>query len=150
MRAPGFRRSPRQSRSGAGSPRLWRVDAPHGHEVHTTPDASIDIVIVANEAFDGIFVGGPLRTFSRRALKGEMRLAGLSLRPGLGALIGISAEALPADWTPLAELELSGAKVAPEEASPAFFVSSKRVRKRLGLTRASPKRSRVWSRADPA
>ena len=69
----------------------WRVDAPYGHEVHTTPDASIDLVIVANEAFDGIFVGGPLRAFARRALRGETRLVGLSLRPGLGALVGVSA-----------------------------------------------------------
>jgi AraC-like DNA-binding protein len=99
----------------------WRVDAPHGHEVHTTPDASIDIVIVANEAFDGIFVGGPLRTFTKRALRGETRLVGLSLRPGFGALIGVSAEALPADWTPLAALGLSGAKAAPEEGLAGLF-----------------------------
>jgi AraC-like DNA-binding protein len=99
----------------------WRVDAPHGHEVHTTPDGSIDIVLVSNEAFDGIFVGGPLRTFAKRALKGETRLAGVSLRPGFGALLGISAEALPADWTPLAALELSGAKAASEEGLAGLF-----------------------------
>ena len=99
----------------------WRVDAPNGHEVHTTPDASIDIVIVANEAFDGIFVGGPLRTFMKRALRGETRLAGLSLRPGFGALIDVSAATLPADWTPLAALGLSGAKVAPQEGLAGLF-----------------------------
>ncbi|HEY1865119.1 MAG TPA: helix-turn-helix domain-containing protein [Roseiarcus sp.] len=99
----------------------WHVDAPHGHEVHTTPDASIDIVIVSNEAFDGIFVGGPLRTFMKRALRGQTRLAGLSLRPGFGALLGVSAEALPADWTPLAAFELSGAKVVPEEGLAGLF-----------------------------
>ena len=101
--------------------RKLRVDAPHGHEVHTTPDASIDIVIVSNEAFDGIFVGGPLRTFTKRALRGETRLAGLSLRPGFGALLGVSAEALPADWIPLAALELSGVKAAPEEGLAGLF-----------------------------
>jgi AraC-like DNA-binding protein len=99
----------------------WRVDAPRGHEVHTTPDASIDIVIVSNEAFDGIFVGGPLRTFMKRALRGETHLAGLSLRPGFGALIGVSAGALPADWTPLVAFELSGARVAPEEGLAGLF-----------------------------
>jgi AraC-like DNA-binding protein len=99
----------------------WLVDAPHGHEVHTTPDGSIDIVIVSNEAFDGIFVGGPLRTFTKRGLKGETRLAGLSLRAGFGALIGVSAETLPVDWTPLAALQLSGAGAAPEEGLAGLF-----------------------------
>src|SRR5271156_2042035 len=79
----------------------WRVEAPDGHEVHTTPDGSIDIVLASNEAFDGIFVGGPLRTFTKRALKGKTRLCGVSLRPGFGALLGVSAGALPSDWTAL-------------------------------------------------
>ena len=91
----------------------WRVEAPDGHEVHTAPDASIDIVLASNEAFDGVFVGGPLRTFTKRALKGRTRLWGVSLRPGFAALLGVGADELPADWTPLAALQLSGARGAP-------------------------------------
>jgi AraC-like DNA-binding protein len=91
----------------------WRVDAPNGHAVHTSPDASIDIVLASNEAFDGVFVGGPLRTFMKRALAGETRLCGVSLRPGFGALFGVSASALTADWTPLAALGLRAARPKP-------------------------------------
>jgi len=92
---------------------VWRVEAPDGHEVHTTPDGSIDIVLAANEAFDGIFVGGPLRTFTKRALKGKTRLCGVSLRPGFGALLGVSAGALPSDWTALPALRVAGAAASP-------------------------------------
>ena len=99
----------------------WRVEAPYGHEVHTAPDASIDIVLASNEAFDGIFVGGPMRAFTKRALKGRTRLWGVSLRPGFAALLGVSANALPADWTPLAELQLSGARGAPGEGLAGLF-----------------------------
>jgi len=99
----------------------WRVEAPDGHEVHTAPDASIDIVLASNEAFDGVFVGGPLRTFTKRALKGRTRLWGVSLRPGFAALLGVSADALPADWTPLAALRLSGARGAPDAGLAGLF-----------------------------
>jgi AraC-like DNA-binding protein len=88
----------------------WKVEASDGHHVHTAPDASIDIVLASNEAFEGVFVGGPLRTFAKRALKGRTCLFGVSLRPGFAALLGVSADVLPADWTPLAALQLSGAR----------------------------------------
>ena len=99
----------------------WRVEAPDGHQVHTAPDASIDIVLVSNEAFDGVFVGGPLRTFAKRALRGRTRLWGVSLRPGFAALLGVSADALPADWTPLGALQLSGARGAPDAGLAGLF-----------------------------
>jgi AraC-like DNA-binding protein len=99
----------------------WRVEAPDGHEVHTAPDASIDIVLASNEAFDGVFVGGPLRSFTKRALKGRTRLWGVSLRPGFAALLGASADALPADWTPLAALQLSGAGHSPDAGFAGLF-----------------------------
>jgi hypothetical protein len=62
----------------------WRVDTPTGHAVHTSP---------SNEAFDGVLVGGPLRTFMKRELVGETRVCGVSVRPGFGALFGVSAKA---------------------------------------------------------
>jgi|SRR5579871_4219763 len=99
----------------------WRVEAPDGHEVHTAPDASIDIVLASNEAFKGIFVGGPLRSFSKRALKGRTRLWGVSLRPGFAALLGVGADQLPADWTPLAALELSGEGPVPDAGLAGLF-----------------------------
>ncbi|HEX9169413.1 MAG TPA: AraC family transcriptional regulator, partial [Roseiarcus sp.] len=99
----------------------WRVEAPDGHEVHTAPDASIDIVLASNEAFDGVFVGGPLRSFTKRALKGRTSLWGVSLRPGFAPLLGVSADALPTDWTPLAELQLSGARHPPDAGLAGLF-----------------------------
>jgi AraC-like DNA-binding protein len=82
---------------------------PHGHRVHTTPDARIDIVLASNDAFDGVFVCGPSRTFSRRRLRGRTRLCVVSLRPGAGALLGISAGDLPRDWVALDSLKIRGA-----------------------------------------
>jgi len=99
----------------------WRVDAPNGHAVHTSPDASIDIVLASNEAFDGVFVGGPLRTFMKRALMGETRLCGVSLLPGLGALFGVAANNLTPDWTPLAALGLRDAQPKPETGLDGLF-----------------------------
>jgi AraC-like DNA-binding protein len=90
----------------------WRVDAPDGHRVHTAPDASIDIVLASSEAFEGVFVGGPLRTFTKRELKGRTRLWGVSLRPGFAALLGVRADELSADWTPIPGLRLPSARGA--------------------------------------
>jgi AraC-like DNA-binding protein len=91
----------------------WSVEAPDGHEVLTTPDASIDIVLVSNDAFDGVFVCGPLRAYSKRVLRGRTRLIGASLRPGAGALLGVSAGELPPDWIGLDALGLPGARSSP-------------------------------------
>jgi hypothetical protein len=128
----------------------WRVEAPDGHEVHTAPDASIDIVLASNEAFDGVFVGGPLMSFTKRALKGRTSLWCVSLRPGFAPLLGVSADALPTDWTPLAELQLSGARHPPDAGLPASSGSSKRALKPRDSTNVSPRRSRASTRAGAA
>jgi AraC-like DNA-binding protein len=99
----------------------WRVEARDGHAVHTAPDGSIDIVLASNEAFDGVFVCGPARTFTKRSLKGETRLSGVSLRPGFAALVGVSADALPADWTALPDLQLPGPKPSLREGVAGLF-----------------------------
>jgi AraC-like DNA-binding protein len=72
----------------------------------------------------------------------------VSLRPGLAALLGVNAEALPADWTPLAELQISGVRAAPEAGLAGLFrlieagVETARFDERVAATIARVEESR--------
>ena len=92
---------------------VWTVEAEDGHAVHTAPDGCIDIVLIANDEFEGAFVCGAQRASVSRTLAGKTRIAGVSLRPGAGAILGVSAISLPPDWLPLVELGLGG--IAPSK-----------------------------------
>jgi len=98
----------------------WTVEAEDGHAVRTAPDGCIDIMLVANGEFDGAFVCGPQRASASRSLAGRAKIAGVSLRPGAGAILGVSAIGLPRDWLSLAELGLGAALPSGDGLDPVF------------------------------
>jgi AraC-like DNA-binding protein len=74
------------------------------HVAWTIPDGTVDLV-VADGDVSGAFVAGPALAAKKHAVSGRFRLAGVSLRPGAGALLGAPVGTLtPAVWLPLEDV----------------------------------------------
>jgi AraC-like DNA-binding protein len=85
------------------------VASDDGHAAWTIADGTVDLVVSLGET-PGAFVNGPALAAQRHTLAGCVRLAGLSLRPGAGALLGPDAAQLAATWLPLRDVAGGGAR----------------------------------------
>jgi AraC-like DNA-binding protein len=72
------------------------------HVIRTLPDACVDLTIDLHDPRrPHAYVAGPQRKARTRRLRGRVHLLGARLLPGSSLLLGVPADALHEDWTPL-------------------------------------------------